>query len=81
MSRIKVNIIAGSGANSGPGSWIFSDMVNILVMGVDPLKFELNVTEQIDNSKLYDVYHYFHSTLAALNNCKMNHRALVTITP
>jgi glycosyltransferase involved in cell wall biosynthesis len=79
MSRIKVNIIAGSGANSGPGSWIFSDMVNILVMGVDPLKFELNVTEQIDNSKLYDVYHYFHSTLAALNNCKMNHRALVTI--
>jgi glycosyltransferase involved in cell wall biosynthesis len=74
-----VNVVSGSGAYQGPGSWIFSDMVNILLMGVDPMRFEITVTEKLDESQLYDVYHYLHSSLAATNNNKMAHRALVTV--
>jgi glycosyltransferase involved in cell wall biosynthesis len=77
--KIKVNLVAGSGAYQGPGSWIFSDMVNILLMGVDSTHFEITVTERIDESKLYDVYHYLHSSLAVRDNNKMAHRALVTV--
>ena len=79
MNKTKVNLIAGSGTHQGPGSWIFSDMIEILTMGIDASRFELTITPTIDETKKYDVYHYFHSTLAVLEQCKMHHRSLVTI--
>lgn len=79
MEPIKVNLIAGSGTHRGPDAWIFSDMVDIMIMGIDPSKFQITITEDIDESQLYDVYHYLHSTLAVKNGGKMAHRALVTV--
>lgn len=76
MNRIKINLIAGGGVNS---NGIFSDMIERFMIEIDSSKFELTITESVDESKLYDVYHYFHSTLSILNQEKMLHRSLITI--
>jgi len=44
MNKIKVNVVAGSGSYRGPGAWIFSDMIDILTMGIDASKFELTIS-------------------------------------
>lgn len=79
QDKIKVNVIAGSGSYHGPGGWLFSDITNIMMNGINKDRFELTITENIDENKFYDVYHYFHSTLAILNKNKMMHRAIVSI--
>lgn len=77
--KIKVNIIAGCGAYQGPGKWLFSDIINIINDNIDKNRFDLTITDKIDENQLYDVYHYFHSTLASVNKNKMMHRAIVSI--
>lgn len=76
---ISVNIIAGSGMNKDPRTrGIFSDMIEHVQRLIDRDAFELVVTETLDESRQYDVYHYWHSTLAVMNPKKLN-RSLVTI--
>lgn len=77
--KIKINIIAGSGSYQGPGKWLFSDIINIINNNIDINRFDLTITEKIDESQFYDIYHYFHSTLASVNKNKMMHRSIVSI--
>jgi glycosyltransferase involved in cell wall biosynthesis len=75
---ISINLISGSGAHQGRGSWIFSGMARRIVQFADPNEFEIVVTEKPDLSRPYDVYHYLHSTLA-VNHQEKLHRSLVTV--
>lgn len=76
---ISVNIIAGSGMDRSEATrGIFSDMIEHVQRLIDPTQFEVVVTERLDESRLYDVYHYWHSTLAVVSPRKL-HRSLVTI--
>ena len=74
-----INLIAGSGAHRGPGQWIFSKMTQEIVDRLN-LRDDMQVvlTAEPDRSQPYDVYHYFHSTLAA-DFKYMLHRALITV--
>ena len=75
---ISINLIAGSGAYAGKGSWIFSGMAERIVKFADPNEFEIIVTEDPDSSRPYDIYHYLHSSLAVKHGEKL-HRSLVTV--
>lgn len=75
---ININLISGSGAHQGKGSWIFSGMARRIVQFADPNEFEIVLTEGPDLSRPYDIYHYLHSTLA-VNHQEKLHRSLVTV--
>jgi len=75
---IGVNLVAGSGAHGGKGSWIFSGMARRIVEFADPDEFEIVVTPEPDMSRSYDLRHYLHSTLAVQHGHDL-HRSLVTV--
>lgn len=76
---ISVNLIAGSGANQGPGAWIFSRMAREIADRVNARgDVQITLTAAPDSSRFYDVYHYLHSTLA-VQQSHMLHRSIVTV--
>lgn len=77
--KISVNIAARSGTYHGPGAWIFSRMTTELEerLAADS-RFEVVVTNEVDHSRHYDVYHYLHSTIAQEEPHNL-HRAVVMV--